>query len=176
MCLAYNKNILLSVMDRKPDLGKTAIMKVVYMLQQVKGLDLCYRFDIYTYGPYTAEVTEDLEELISYGLVDSIMHRYDNYIGYNMKLSPAGKKALTQLKEQENCGIAEIIDFIDGKSAKELELFSTIVFISGLFSKNKFNGTQKDIIEKVHEIKPHFNNKSIKTAYMELLERKYISA
>ena len=175
MNLPYSKNVILNVMNLKHSLGKTAIMKITYMLQQIKKIDLGYSFEIYTYGPYTAEVTEDINDLIQSGLIHSSMYNYSNYIGYELKLSKKGKDSLNTLNTKEILNINEIIDFIEGKNAKNLELSSTIVFINGLYLKNKLPYNQDVIINKVHEIKPHFEIDSIRDSYNELKERKYLN-
>jgi len=165
MSLPHNKNVILNVMSLKQNLGKTAVMKIIYMLQQIKKIDLGYRFEIYTYGPYAAEVTEDIEDLIQSGLIRSCMHDYGNYVGYELQLTKEGNGVLDALSEEDNSSIVEIINFIDGKTAKYLELSSTIVFISELYSKNKLTHNQNEIITKVHEIKPHFDLETITASY-----------
>ena len=44
-----------------PQFGKTAFMKMAYLLQELYEVPLGYRFSLYTYGPYSAEVLADLE-------------------------------------------------------------------------------------------------------------------
>ncbi|MCL2564782.1 MAG: hypothetical protein FWE24_03090 [Defluviitaleaceae bacterium] len=78
------------------------------------------------------------------------------------------------LSSQDKEKIQEVLNFTDGKLAKTLELYSTIVFINQLYLKNKIPGTQESIISKVHEIKPHFDEKTILEAYNKLSEVKYI--
>jgi uncharacterized protein YwgA len=161
-------------MNLKPNLGKTAVMKVIYMLQQIKKMDLGYKFEIYTYGPYTAEVTEDIDDLIQGGLIHSSMYDYGSYVGYELQLSKDGSNSLDELSEKDNLSVAEIISFIDGKTTKYLELSSTIVFISELYSKNELPHSKEEITSKVHEIKPHFDIDTINASYCELLEKEYI--
>ena len=55
------------MLQKNPGMGKTAVMKAMFMLQQVKGLSLGCDFSIYTYGPYAAEIMEDIDELLSEG-------------------------------------------------------------------------------------------------------------
>ena len=52
-------------MKPDPGMGKTAVMKAMFMLQQVKGISLGCDFSIYTYGPYAAEIMEDIDELLT---------------------------------------------------------------------------------------------------------------
>ena len=41
-------------------MGRTALMKYMYLLQTVRGLPLNYRFTLYSYGPFDADVLVDL--------------------------------------------------------------------------------------------------------------------
>src|ERR1700723_3361381 len=42
-------------------LGKTAVMKLLHLLQDGLGVPLGYRFTLYNYGPYDSEVMSDIE-------------------------------------------------------------------------------------------------------------------
>ena len=44
---------------RSPQFGKTVLMKFAYLLQEIYGIPLGYRFSLYTYGPYSKEVLAD---------------------------------------------------------------------------------------------------------------------
>jgi uncharacterized protein YwgA len=41
-------------------LGRTALMKLAFLLQTVRGVPLGYHFRLYTYGPYDGDVLDDL--------------------------------------------------------------------------------------------------------------------
>jgi hypothetical protein len=41
-------------------LGRTALMKMAYFLQTIKGVSLGYDFRMYTYGPFDQDVLDDL--------------------------------------------------------------------------------------------------------------------
>ena len=60
---------ILAVVKRRgrQGLGRTALMKFLYFLQQVRGVDLGYNFTLYTYGPFDAAVLEDLSSTTSLG-------------------------------------------------------------------------------------------------------------
>lgn len=176
MSLPYSHNIVLNIMKLSPNLGKTKLMKIVYMLQQVKNLNLGYDFDIYTYGPYSSEVLESVDELINEGLVLSNIFQYSNYVGYKLSLTDEGTRALSDINDNENSAILDILSFAEVKTARELELCSTIVFIYNFYSRCKQKGDQIAVKNKVHEIKPHFDEKTISNAYQALVEKKYIGA
>ena len=174
MSSQYNKNIILNIIEQYPGLGKTAVMKILYMLQQVKNINLNYDFTIYTYGPYSAEVVEDIDDLIEDSLIDSCAYEYNNYVGYNLNLTTMGKTKLSKLATKDEAKIKDVLSFVEDKHAKDLELLSTIIFIENQYAKNQWTKEQDDIVGKVAEIKPHFNREKISMAYTTLLEKKYI--
>jgi uncharacterized protein YwgA len=151
-------------------------MKILYMLQQVKKMDLNYDFTIYTYGPYSPEVVEDIDNLIEDSLIDSYVYEYNNYVGYKLNLTAMGKTKLSKLVTKDAIKIKDILSFVEDKHAKDLELFSTIIFIENQYAKNQWKKEQDDIVEKVAEIKPHFSKEKISMAYATLLEKKYIKS
>ena len=67
MSLSIRKSAILNLLQQNPKLGKTAVMKAVFMLQQVKGIKLGYDFSIYTYGPYASDVMADIDDLVEEG-------------------------------------------------------------------------------------------------------------
>jgi uncharacterized protein YwgA len=175
--LTQNENVILHILHERPNLGKTALMKIIYFLQHVKRLELEYDFDIYTYGPYASDVTDTLDNLISDGFVSSVVHSYRNYSGYALSISETGKEMMHLLSDEDEKEVQEILTFADGKSAKDLELHATIVFINHLLCVQKGTIASKDdVIKTVHDIKPHFDKKTILEAYDSLARREYISS
>jgi uncharacterized protein YwgA len=176
MSLSYEKNILLNILQHNSNMGKTAVMKVIFMLQQVKGMSLGYDFSIYTYGPYSSDVTEDVDDLISIGLIKSTMYPYHSYIGYELNIAEKGKSHIEKLSTTDEKAVADILDFIKGKSAKDLELYSTIVYVDNLYTKNLWKKDTNSIIKKVKEIKPHFEEVVISEAFQTLKTRDYLAS
>ncbi len=176
MNLGNRKNIIVNMLQKNPGMGKTAVMKAMFMLQQVKGISLGCDFAIYTYGPYAAEIMEDIDELLSEGVLSSEIYQSHNYIGYKLKTTDKGSKAAVGLKNKETQAMENILDFVRGKTAKELELYATVIYIDNLYLKNGWsgNGGAESVVKKVHEIKPHFTGDQIKDAYSQLKELKYL--
>lgn len=168
MNLSNRKNVIIKMLQENPGMGKTAVMKTMYMLQQVKHIDLGYEFSIYTYGPYNADVMEDIDELVSDGFLSSNIYFYKDYIGYTLSTTDSGVRAVSNLKDKDIVALEEILDFVKGKSAKELELYSTIIYVEDWYLKNEKANNVDAIINKVHELKPHFSTKAIQSAYARL--------
>ena len=175
MSLSIRKSAILNLLQQNPKLGKTAVMKAVFMLQQVKGIELGYDFSIYTYGPYASDVMADIDDLVEEGFISSTMYPYNNYIGYRLEVTKSGETEISvQPMDDESQALKDISDFIRGKSAKDLELYSTIIYIANLYTKNAWGVGEKPIVEKVKEIKPHFSTGDIQGAYQRLKAIKYI--
>lgn len=165
MNLSNRKNVIIKMLQENPGMGKTAVMKTIYMLQQVKHMDFGCEFSIYTYGPYNADVMEDIDELVTDGLLSSSAYSYKDYIGYTLSATDSGKKVVSNLKDKDTASLKEILNFVEGKTAKELELYSTIIYIEDLYLKNEKTNNVSAIVKKVHEIKPHFSKETIQKAY-----------
>ncbi len=50
-------------------LGKTQLQKLVYFLQK-SGVPLGYEYEIYHYGPYSFELSDDMDSLDSLGVLN----------------------------------------------------------------------------------------------------------
>src|SRR5258708_9537102 len=65
------------------NLGKTALQKLIYFLQEVRGVDLGYAYTLYTYGPFSTELVADLDTAAAMNFVRPI---YDSGLGgYEIK-------------------------------------------------------------------------------------------
>lgn len=174
MNLSNRKNVIIKMLQESPGMGKTAIMKTVFMLQQVKHVDLGCEFSIYTYGPYSADVMEDIDELVSDGLLSSNAYVYKDYIGYKLSATDSGAEAVPSLKGETVSALKEILDFVGKKTAKELELYSTIIYVDDWYLKNRKANNMAAIIKKVHELKPHFSEEIIQKSYTCLSEASFL--
>ncbi len=171
-------SIMLSILNKKPGSGKTAVMKYIYILQSVYKLALGYDFEIYTYGPYSADVMADIDYAKHEGLISMMKVEYPNGIfGYSIEASEKAKEYIHSNSEYLKTN-QKVIDGMLGvfgdKSAKDLELYSTIIYQYAMAIKNNWNNDVDSISIDVHEIKPHFSISVIKNAYSELYSDKVL--
>ena len=88
---------------RSPQLGKTVLQKVVFLLQDLPGVPIGYRFQFYTYGPFSVELLQDLDLVEGLGGVK--IHRVVSLTG-GFEILPGDRadglirKAGNWLKEQ----------------------------------------------------------------------------
>ena len=165
--LDYNKEVMLKVINKRPELGKTAVMKLMFILQQSFDMRLGHTFNLYTYGPYSSSVTEDLENLIHAGLVEAGTYEYKNSLAYSLTSTEKCKTAFTPstVSIEDDLKIDKVIKLFGDKTAKDLELDSTKIYIKNQYERNRWQESKQDIIENVHSIKPHFSTKEIQDAY-----------
>lgn len=172
--LSKRMGVISSIVKLRPGLGKTAMMKYIFLLQKAYKVPLGYDFEIYTYGPYASEVMEDIDyanhqDIIS---IERVIYT-TGHSGYH--LSPSSKIEATVDKEKEfiskyEKSVREVIDLFGEKSAKELELTTTIIYLYGTYIANHWKCTLETISDNVREIKPHFNIETIRNEYKHLNE------
>ena len=175
MSLSNGQNLILHIVRDNPGLGKTAVMKILFMLQQVKGVHTGYDFSIYTYGPYSPDVMEDIDDLVSKGLVICTMYPSHTYVGYKLTLDDAaGINHIKGLNNHDSNSLNDIIKFAKGKKAKELELYSTIIYVDSLCKKNRRDASSNHVADEVQEIKPKFSMQEILDAHKSLKQQGFI--
>jgi uncharacterized protein YwgA len=150
-------------------LGKTALQKMIYLLQKSFGVDCDYSYTLYTYGPYSSDVARDLDVVAGFGGAEM---NYDfSFAGYEIRPGSAS----SELRSRGEAFLADIGPKLDqlvadfgGFTAKDLELRSTIVYLSDA------GQPRADLINRVHEVKPHFSSTQIEGAITELEKKGYV--
>lgn len=149
-------------------LGKTALQKMIFLLQRSFGVDCDYSYTLYTYGPYSADVARDLDVVA--GLSGALVNYDFKSAGYAIHPGPAS----ADLRERAAAFLGDIGPKLDqlvadfgGFSAKDLELRSTVLYLS------KHGQDRSELIKQVHEVKPHFSPVQIEAAIAELAKKGY---
>ena len=169
MRLDDNRNLILNMIKEKEEIGKTAVMKYIFFLQRIFGLKLGYSFDIYTYGPYSSDVSGDLDSLIFYGFVDAEIYSYNKSSAYKLKISEKGEEIRAELSPDERQKLCQVLDLFGDKKVRNLELISTILYFADLYERiGREDSEEYGIIKNVKEIKPHFNLDEIEEEFENL--------
>ncbi|MBR0302522.1 MAG: hypothetical protein IJQ80_01585 [Clostridia bacterium] len=166
-------HIIVRVVQESPKIGKTAIMKCLYLIQTLKNVPLNYEFEIYTYGPYSSAVMDEIDCARQMGLINVYGLTYPSgQFGYSIECSEQGKKAIEESKT-----VAEYSSVIDdvtlefgNKTAVELELLSTILFVY----KTCDNKSETDVCTIVQGIKPKFSLEEIREKFKYMQENKHL--
>jgi hypothetical protein len=162
-------------------LGRTALMKLAYLLQTVKGVPLGYDFRLYTYGPFDSDVLYDLGAAESLGAMKSEMITFPSGSGYGYEFSAGAnadfilQKAPAALRGHETA-IRWALEEFGSKSAAELELLTTIVYADREAAQRQEQLTVSQLARVVGEVKPHFPEQFITKKIGELTQKHLLLA
>jgi uncharacterized protein len=172
--------VLTELVARSPTkLGRTALMKLAFLLQTVKGVPLGYNFRLYTYGPYDADVLNDLGQAETMRAVESIMVAYTSGYGYEFSEGPESERIrkmagdeLTPLKPL----VHWVLDEFGRRTAADLELLSTIVYADRDNLECRKRASLDELCRQVREIKPRFSEEYVKEVISNLGEKDLLLA
>lgn len=111
------RDVLLLIFDASEQgiRGNTAIQKIAYFVSE--KIDINMNYFAHYYGPYSKNVVNNLEELISTNFIDEeIKYTNNNRIMHIYKINEDGKKIVEKIKENypdEYKIIKRIIDSLD---------------------------------------------------------------
>ena len=149
--------------------GRTALQKLTYLLQELHGVETGYEFPLHTYGPYSSDLSADLDTLAA---MQGVLVTPDTrHGGYQISLGARADSVRNPGSEfvRAHAGaIGRIVEEFGGMSAKELELRATLVFAERDSRRAASLLDEEGLVEVVHEIKPHFSPQQIRGALREL--------
>ena len=154
---------------KSPQFGKTAFMKMAYLLQELYEVPLVYRFSLYTYGPYSAEVLADLEYAELRKQVD-IEYLGDPQGGF--RITPSEVAGGSNLQNEQIAKYShllnKLVEHFGSFNARELELRTTSIF---LWKRTRPRNPEdvSTLIEAVRQLKPHFSEMAIRSAIDDLI-------
>ena len=150
--------------------GKTALQKLIYFLQEVYDVDCGYDFSLYTYGPFTSQVLQDLDLVESIGGVKVIPKR-EGLDGYQIEPHENDERVQQQAGEfldLHSDDLDTLIKEYGRFSAKELEMRATIVFVEREMNRDHGSVLREALVRVVSDIKPYFTEEEIEAAVEEL--------
>jgi hypothetical protein len=161
------------------NLGRTQLMKLLYLMQSVKHVPLTYRFTLYTYGPFDPEVLEDLGYAESLGAIKSRLEFHPK--GYQYSLAPAEaadkvRQSAQQFVEQHSGAFDWAVKEFGRRTASDLETITTLVYVDQLAAEKNEKLSQDAIVKKVLEIKPHVARRKAEAEAQKLRENGLIRA
>ena len=75
---------ILAELARQARLGRTALMKILFFLQESRGVPLNYQFSLYSYGPFDSDVLSDISSAERLNVLKSTTIYYPSGIGYDI--------------------------------------------------------------------------------------------
>lgn len=156
-------------------LGKTALVKLIYLLQEKFGVPVGYDFRLYTYGPFAKGILDDLDYLsfLEAAKINTSDGKYDILPGDDSVIEYIYGKAKPFIDENKDI-ISRIVKEFGHLPAKSLELITTINYVINDYKENNIDFTKEDISNLIHEIKPYFSQKEILDKINELEQEKFI--
>jgi uncharacterized protein len=153
-------------------LGKKALQKLVYLLQELENVPAGYRFRFFTYGPFSDDLAFALDVVEGIG---GLKITYDqNMNTYEIMPGRAASNVLEKGRgflEKHRPAIDHLIDHFGGRTAMELELIATIVYL--LDAKGEMN--DDNLVTAVLELKPKYERGRVKRVIEDLAARGYIN-
>lgn len=155
--------------------GKTALQKLVYLLEAIYNVPCGYQFTLYIHGPFCADLISDLDYVDSLQGVNVQFDPSSN--GYKINPGDSGEvlkeKAREFLNNYEG-PINDIIEQFGSMRTRDLELRSTIVYVDRDTRISGRNLGRKEFIKEIKGIKPHFSEVEIEGALAELEQKGYV--
>jgi len=153
--------VMIRLVEKSPQgtLGRTAIVKLLYLLQEVRHLPLGYNFRLYTYGPFDSNVLNDLGFAQSFQALSVKTVIYPSGYGYNVRPGPEAdsmKECVAKWLGPLEGDIAWAVETFAGRSAAELELVATIVYVDRELARKAGRHSLDDLAQRVREVKPRF--------------------
>ena len=110
--------------------GRKKLQKIVHLLQSLCGVRFGYSFQFSFFGPYSADLKADMDQLTREGLVNETPSNTSTGLStFDFSLSGAMERLLEEVNAESPTGWADLAVTLNSKSAQELEGISTIVFL-----------------------------------------------
>lgn len=119
---------------------KKTVQKIIYLMEEA-GKDPEFSYTIHFYGPYSAELDYEIQNLTLEGYLDI---EYTNF-GHFLSVSSDTFPSQTKTDEIEK----NVIDWFGKKSASDLELLATTLYVQRMVG----NTDMKQVISGVKKIK-----------------------
>ncbi|RJP27268.1 MAG: restriction endonuclease [Candidatus Omnitrophota bacterium] len=181
--IPWNRYALIAELAKRldaisPQFGKTALQKLVFLLQEVYKIDCGYDFELYSYGPFDSQLLGDLDLVEHWGCV-SVQPMNALFGGY--KICPTDKVDLVREKavnfldaHKTKKAIDNLISTYGALTARDLELRATTVYVERNLRLKGESPTKSEVFRFVRQIKPKFTPEKIEQTIDELSERKHI--
>lgn len=138
--------------------GRIHIHKLLFFVKAANLAEPPFEFELYHYGPYSFDLDSQIADLEMYGQLDRVFTRP----GYGPQYSVVDEDH-PYLETPNANAIHRVAEFFGPRSGKDLELLATALWAL------KIEGLSGDkLVQRVLELKPHFDNSQIKAAETEV--------
>lgn len=153
MTLSEETAILLGYFHAGKDgLLRTQLQKIMYFASQ-KGI-LDDSFGRGYYGPFSSDVANSMESLVSANFLNETIEFFPTGIGHNYHLTKDGNEVIPQLKKQTHVEVAEelarIVEICRNRTASSLSVAAKVHYV---LKKMNVAMTAKQIASQAEELK-----------------------
>ena len=151
-----------------PQFGKTALQKLVFLLGAVYQVPCQYEYQLYTYGPYCAELAADVEYVAAMGGVKL----WQVNSGYAIKPAENAqwiKEKADDFFHRYDRQLDQLITKFGTYNARELELRSTLIYLAQCEEL-----TEMKLLHQLIDLKPYFVQTEVLTAIQDLAGQGFI--
>lgn len=149
--------------------GHTLIQKLFYLLQEAKDYPLGYRFKLYHYGPYCAELWGDLNTLAELGYLT--IQPKGNGQGYQITTTDLGRELVREYRAGfEGLGsmVDELLALLGGEPVRRLETLATTFYVCKDWRQKGITPKDERVIASVRNLKPHLTEQEVAVALVDL--------
>jgi hypothetical protein len=166
--MAKRLTTILELLRCSKKVGKTFIQKAIYVLQNWLDWDSEYKFKLHYYGPYSSDLSGDLDILSELGLIKMVFNGHS----YEIAITEEGLRFLDEHLEAymlDRTKIERAIALVGKEDVRNMELIGTALYFS------KLSNDESEIVRLVNTVKPHFNEDTIKGTIKYLREEGILS-
>lgn len=182
MILVHDKSIVLRLIQKATEnsktetkgiLGKKALQKSIYFFSLKHGY---FHFRWADYGPFNAEVQQIVQDLVHSNKINirEIQTKKKSAVIQNMQYN-ADSETFEHFPEDMDKTLDHIVDFIEGKSPRDLELLASVHYWAQKQQYQTDSYNAEYIHEKLTELKPGagFTRDNVEWALQKLAEGKF---
>ncbi|RYL95083.1 hypothetical protein EWI07_03405 [Sporolactobacillus sp. THM7-4] len=136
--------------------GRKKLQKMVYILQRT-GAPFHETYHFHFYGPYSEELSVQLEELYNFGFLAEEKEKKSGTLCYRYRLTESGE---TFLKRYSGTlpDLTDLTEKLNRESVSFLELVSLLLYFDQL--------PRESAIEKVHQMRKNCREEDIQRAFV----------
>ncbi|WAA09628.1 YwgA family protein [Fervidibacillus albus] len=124
--------------------GRKKLQKMIYIAKKL-SFPFQEKFEFHFFGPYSEELTLQIEELINMGFLTEEKEKKGGYIQYRYELTESGEEFLDTIQLQNDPKLKVVLLQMNEQSARFLELVSTVLYFDSL--------RKEEIFEKIAQVK-----------------------
>ncbi|KAA9012551.1 YwgA family protein [Niallia endozanthoxylica] len=138
-------------------IGRKKLQKMIYISKKL-SFPFGEKFQFHFYGPYSEELTVQVEELCNMRFLDEVKEKKGGYYQYRYTVTDNGKEFLSE-NHVDIPHLQECLTDMNSQSARFLELVSTVLFFDNL--------PKEEVEEKIFTLKSkqRYTTDEIDSAY-----------